>query len=173
MPKDAPEGTNQLILGGRRSGKSAYAETLALETGLPKTYLATSRAYDADHAARISAHRERREGQGWSVIESPDPLTLPDQLNALAQQEQVVLVDCLSMWLNNLFLDDMQVPDLTIPRGKARFIFVSMEVGLGLHPETSLGRRYADALGTLNQAIAAQVDRVTFVAAGLPLNLKG
>ena len=166
-------GNSQLILGGRRSGKSAYAETLALKTGLPKTYLATSRAYDADHAARIAVHRERREGQGWTVVETPDPLALQDQLLKLANQEQVVLVDCLSMWLNNLFLDEIDMPTLTLPKGQAQFIFVSMEVGQGLHPETSLGRRYADALGTLNQAIAAQADRVTFIAAGLPLVLKG
>ena len=168
-----PEGDSHLILGGRRSGKSAYAENLAIQSGLPKTYLATSRIYDEDQAARITEHRLRREGQGWKVLEVLEPLDLQDQLSALAPVRRCVLVDCLSLWLNNLFLDERELPTLAIPRNKARFLFVSAEVGLGLHPDSALGRRYADALGTLNQAIAAQADRVTFVAAGLPLTLKG
>ena len=166
---------SHLILGGRRSGKSAYAEDLALGSGLPKTYIATSRAYDADHQTRIDVHRARREGQGWQVIEAPDPGDLQAILDQQSNKDQVVLLDCLSMWLNNLFLDaaDMAVvPDLKLPSGPAQLLLVSMEVGLGLHPETSLGRAYADALGTLNQQVAKQADKVTFVAAGLPLPLK-
>lgn len=165
-------GKSHLILGGRRSGKSAYAEKLALEAGRPKVYVATSRAYDTDHAARIAVHRERREGQGWHVIETPDPLDLQAQLDSLAQTDQVILIDCLSMWLNNLFLDDIAVPALKVPSGAADFLFVSLEVGLGLHPENALGRAYADALGTLNQSIAAQIDQATLVIAGLPQQLK-
>ena len=159
---------SHLILGGRRSGKSEYAEQLVLGQGKPLTYIATSRAYDADHEARIAAHKKRRQGQGWSVVEVPNPLDLQAALERLRRQG-AVLVDCLSMWLNNLFLDQTPVPPLTIPKG---LTLVSLEVGLGLHPETQLGRAYADALGRLNQAVAKQVDRVIFVAAGLPLPLK-
>ena len=178
MPK------SHLILGGRRSGKSAFAENLALASGLPKIYLATSRAYDADHAARIACHKTRREGQGWRVVEVPNPMDVPPQLDLLAQEPAVVLLDCLSMWLNNLFLDrpldpqqdhgpnHREVPDLILPKGQATLLVVSSEVGLGIHPETALGRQYADALGTLNQSIAAQADQVTLVTAGLPLCLK-
>ena len=164
---------SHLILGGRRSGKSEFAEGLTLGLGLPKTYLATSRAYDDDHAARIAVHKARREGQGWAVVEVPDPLDLHSTLQGLADQNQAVLVDCLSMWLNNLFLDQTDVPVLTLPQGPAQFFFVSLEVGLGLHPETKLGRDYADALGLLNQSIARQADQVSLVIAGLPQILKG
>lgn len=162
-----------LILGGRRSGKSAYAESLARASGRPLTYLATSRPYDRDHAARIAAHKIRRQGQGWTVLEVSDPLALQAQLDALATEDRVVLVDCLSMWLNNAFLDEIDVPDLRLPQNAARVVLVSLEVGLGLHPETALGRAYADALGLLNQALAAQADQVSLIIAGLPVTLKG
>ena len=168
-----PNPIRHLILGGRRSGKSAFAEQAAFATGRPRTYLATSRAYDDDHATRIAEHRSRREGQGWTVVEAPAPLDLQEVLARLAAQDIVVLIDCLSMWLNNVFLDEIPVPTLTLPEGPADLIFVSSEVGLGLHPETALGRRYADALGLLNQSMAAQADQVTLVSAGLPLRLKG
>ena len=167
------QGQSHLILGGRRSGKSTYAENLALRSHLPKTYVATSRIYDDDHRARIARHRQRREGQGWQLLEVPKALDLQERLYNLAEQSQVVLIDCLSMWLNNVFLDGLNVPELKIPKERAQFILVSMEVGLGLHPQSPLGRQYADALGHLNQAVAQQVDRVTFIAAGLPLSLKG
>jgi len=164
---------SHLILGGRRSGKSAYAEALACEMGLPKTYIATSRIYDEGHAARIRAHRERREGQGWQVIEAGDPQALQGILEAQAAQPGAILVECLSMWLNNVLLDEAEVPRLQLPPGPGGLLFVSMEVGLGLHGETPLGRAYSDALGLLNQHMAAQVDQVDFIAAGLPLRLKG
>ena len=158
---------SHLVLGGRRSGKSEYAEAQVIERGGTLTYIATSRAYDADHQARIDAHRVRREGQGWTVLEVTDPLSLQATMDAARGP---VLLDCLSMWLNNLFLDGIPVPHLAIP---GNVTLVSLEVGLGIHPETKLGRDYADALGRLNQAVAKQVDRVTFIAAGLPLTLKG
>lgn len=158
---------SHLILGGRRSGKSEYAEAQVIRRGGTLTYIATSRAYDEDHQARIDAHRARREGQGWNVLEVPNPLDLQAVMDSARGP---VLLDCLSMWLNNLFLDDSGVPALAIP---ANLTLVSLEVGLGLHPETKLGRDYADALGRLNQDVAKQVDQVTFVAAGLPLILKG
>ncbi len=161
-----------LILGGRRSGKSAFAEQEARATGLPCTYVATSRVYDSDQAARIAEHRARRQGQGWTLVEVPNPLELQATLVQLAPHKQVVLVDCLAMWLNNLFLDAVPVPELRLPEGPATLLLVSGEVGLGLHAETALGRRYADALGILNQHIAAQVPKVSFIAAGLPLSLK-
>ena len=158
---------SHLVIGGRRSGKSAYAEQWAIDQGKPLTYIATSRAYDTDHQKRINAHRARRQGQGWAVIEVLDPLKLQTVLDT---SSGAVLVDCLSMWLNNLFLEKAPVPSLTIP---SHVILVSLEVGLGVHPETKLGRNYADALGRLNQIVAAQVDRVSFITAGLPLILKG
>lgn len=164
---------NHLVLGGRRSGKSAFAENLTLDLNLPKTYVATSRAYDEDHATRIKAHRARRKGQGWRVLEAPDPADLQGILDSLAGKTEAVLVDCLSMWLNNVFLDGAPVPGLTLPHGKTQFILVSLEVGLGVHPDTKLGRDYADALGTLNQSIARQADQVSLVIAGLPHVLKG
>jgi len=161
---------SHLILGGRRSGKSAFAEAEALALKKPLTYIATSRAYDKDHAERINLHRQRRQGEGWTVHESGDPTELQGNLNLASG---AVLVDCLSMWLNNIFLDNIDIPPLTLPVTDAYLILVSTEVGLGIHSETSLGRRYADKLGELNQSIAAQADKVSFVAAGLNLKLKG
>ena len=164
---------NHLVLGGRRSGKSAFAEAQARALGLPLTYVATSRAYDEDHAQRIAQHRQRRAHQGWHLLELPQPQDLQGALVTLAASPIAAVVDCLSMWLNNLFLDQLEVPDLRLPSGPAHLFLVSSEVGLGVHPETALGRRYADALGTLNQSLAAQADRAWLIAAGLPLALKG
>ncbi len=164
---------NHLVLGGRRSGKSAFAEVQARALGLPLTYVATSRAYDADHAQRIAEHRHRRAQQGWHLLEVPRPQELQGALATLAASPAAVVVDCLSMWLNNLFLDQVEVPALRLPSGPAQMFLVSSEVGLGVHPETALGRRYADALGTLNQSLAAQADKAWLIVAGLPLALKG
>ena len=161
-----------LILGGRRSGKSAFAETQARALNLPLTYLATSRTYDRDHADRIDQHQRRRLEQGWRLVEVPEPLDLQQQLTLAMATPGAIVVDCLSMWLNNLFLDQLDIPKLVLPPGPAHLFLVSSEVGQGVHPETALGRRYADALGILNQSLAAQADQVRLIVAGLPLVLK-
>jgi adenosylcobinamide kinase / adenosylcobinamide-phosphate guanylyltransferase len=165
-----------LVLGGARSGKSRHAETLARQTGLVRIYLATAEAHDQEMRARIAHHRENRAHDGWTTIE--EPLDLEGVLAREAASDRVVLVDCLTLWLTNVMLGGADVhaavtglvEALRAARGPV--ILVSNEVGLGLVPETPLGRDFRDAQGRLNQAVAAASDRVMFVAAGLPLVLK-
>ena len=170
-----------LVLGGARSGKSAFAERLVADSGLVPIYLATATADDDEMKARIAHHRAQRgqsgqSGQGWTTIE--EPLALVDALTREATHGRAVLVDCLTLWLSNLMLagrdPEIEARRLTRFLGVARYpvVFVSNEVGLGLVPETPLGRRFRDAQGRLNQIMAAAVPDVVFIAAGLPLWLK-
>jgi adenosylcobinamide kinase / adenosylcobinamide-phosphate guanylyltransferase len=164
-----------LVLGGARSGKSAFAEKLIGESTLTKVYVATATAGDDEMKNRIAQHRVRR-GEGWTTIEQP--LALVDTLTREATHNRAVLVDCLTLWLSNLMFAERD-PDVEARRlarflGVAKYpvVFVSNEVGLGLVPETPLGRAFRDAQGRLNQMVAAAVPQVVFMAAGLPLWLK-
>jgi adenosylcobinamide kinase/adenosylcobinamide-phosphate guanylyltransferase len=164
-----------LVLGGARSGKSAFAEKLIGDSGLTRIYLATAAAGDDEMKARIAHHRIQR-GEGWTTIE--EPLALVDALTREAIHGRVVLVDCLTLWLSNLMLaerdPDIEARRLTRFLGVTKYpvVLVSNEVGLGLVPDTPLGRRFRDAQGRLNQIVAACVPNVVFIAAGLPLWLK-
>ena len=168
----------ELILGGARSGKSRLAERLALESGLPVTYIATSQALDAEMAERIAHHRARRPAD-WALLE--EPLTLARVLRENAAAERCLLVDCLTLWLTNLLLLDDPVrlseerEALLESLGDlpGRIILVSNETGLGVVPLGELTRRYVDEAGWLHQALAERCQRVTFVVAGLPMVLKG
>ena len=164
-----------LVLGGARSGKSTYAEDLALRCGLSPVYIATSQAFDGEMDDRIALHRERR-GAEWNLSE--EPLDLIKVIRENDQSTKVVLVDCLTLWLSNLMHAERNV-DLEVQRLcemlstlSAKILFVSNEVGLGIVPENTLARHFRDHQGRLNQSIAAAVDRVDFIAAGLPLTLK-
>lgn len=164
-----------LVLGGARSGKSAFAERMIIESNLAPVYLATATAGDEEMQERIARHRTRR-GPDWTTVE--EPLALIDALTQVSQAGRAVLVDCLTLWLSNLMLAGRD-PDVEAER-LARFlgvaahpiVLVSNEVGLGLVPETRLGRDFRDAQGRLNQIVASSVPNVVFVAAGLPLRLK-
>jgi adenosylcobinamide kinase / adenosylcobinamide-phosphate guanylyltransferase len=164
-----------LILGGARSGKSLYAERLVENTASRGTYCATAEAGDAEMAERIAAHRARR-GPFWRTVEAP--VALASAIAAHAEPGRPILVDCLTLWLSNLLLAgkraDKEAGALCSALRKAAgpVVLVSNEVGMGLVPETPLGRRFRDAAGRLNQEIAALADRVVFIAAGLPLFLK-
>lgn len=164
-----------LVLGGARCGKSAFAEKLIGEHALTKIYVATATAGDDEMKDRIAQHRARR-GEGWTTIE--EPLALVDTLTREATRTRAVLVDCLTLWLSNLMFAernlDVEAKRLTDFLGVANssVVFVSNEVGLGLVPETPLGRAFRDAQGRLNQLVAAAVPQVVFMAAGLPLWLK-
>jgi adenosylcobinamide kinase/adenosylcobinamide-phosphate guanylyltransferase len=164
-----------LVLGGARSGKSRYAERLIEDAASCGTYCATAEAGDTEMAERIAAHRARR-GAFWCTVETP--LELAPTIAAEAASERPVLVDCLTLWLSNLLMAGRQ-PDTEVGllcralhEVVAPVVLVSNEVGLGLVPETPLGRHFRDAAGRLNQEIAALADRVVFIAAGLPLALK-
>jgi adenosylcobinamide kinase/adenosylcobinamide-phosphate guanylyltransferase len=162
------------LLGGARSGKSAYAEKLATALQAPWTYIATAQAFDDEMTERIALHRARR-GEGWSTVEAP--LELAQALRAVPDGRPV-LVDCLTLWLSNLMLAEHDLDALSVelesvlsaPRGP--WFVVSNEVGLGIVPDSALGRRFRDAQGRLNQRIAALADRVFFMVAGLPMQVK-
>jgi adenosylcobinamide kinase/adenosylcobinamide-phosphate guanylyltransferase len=165
-----------LVLGGARSGKSRWAEELAAGSGHAVTYLATAEARDGEMAERIARHHSDREGRGWSTVE--EPIEVADALRRLSRPDRLLLVDCLTLWLSNLMeagrIIEAETETLiaALAACPGPVVLVSNEIGLGLVPETPLGRAFRDAQGRLNQRIAAAVPRVVFVAAGLPLDLK-
>ena len=165
-----------LVLGGARSGKSRHAEDLVLAEGGQPHYIATAQAWDDEMRDRIAVHRARREGQGWVLHEAP--LDLAACLRALPEKAPV-LIDCLTLWLTNHLLAESdlraQGDDLAhaIAGRPGLTVAVANEVGLGIVPDNALARAFRDAAGRLNQDLAAQADKVVFIAAGLPLLLKG
>ncbi|OUS05607.1 bifunctional adenosylcobinamide kinase/adenosylcobinamide-phosphate guanylyltransferase [Rhodobacterales bacterium 52_120_T64] len=164
-----------LILGGARSGKSAFAESLATSTNRPRAYIATSQAFDTEMEAKIAKHRLDR-GPDWQTIEAPLDIGV-----ALAEvtAKSIVLIDCLTLWLSNqMHADadiDAEVANLltSLSATQNPVICVSNEVGMGLVPDTPLGRHFRDFQGRLNRKVAENADLAVFVAAGLPLTLKG
>ena len=163
------------VLGGARSGKSRYAESFVASLPRPWAYIATAEVRDEEMAARIAEHRAHRE-TGWQTIEAPHDLH--DAIRA-APKEAVVLVDCLTLWLSNIMHGPYDVDramdhlEEALHTRENATVLVSNEVGLGLVPETPLGRTFRDAQGRLNQRIAAIASRVIFVVAGQPLIVKG
>lgn len=166
----------ELIIGGARSGKSTLAERRAAESGLPVTYVATATSGDGEMAERIARHRARRPDH-WLTVEAPYQLAA--SLEAHAASRRLMLVDCLTLWLANLLDDTARLQTErralldALPRLPGTVLLVTNEVGLGIVPDNALARRFRDAAGWLNQDVAASCDRVTFVAAGLPMTLKG
>jgi adenosylcobinamide kinase / adenosylcobinamide-phosphate guanylyltransferase len=164
-----------LVLGGARSGKSRYAEHLIEEAAPGGVYCATAEAGDAEMAARIAAHRARRS-RFWDTIEAP--LALAPLIASEPRDERPLLIDCLTVWLSNLLLVGKPVEEeiaalcAALRLAAGPIVLVANEVGMGLVPETPLGRRFRDAAGRLNQDVAALADRVVFVVAGLPMVLK-
>ena len=164
-----------LVLGGARSGKSTFAEQLVEASGLARIYLATATAGDDEMRSRIAHHRERR-GEGWITVE--EPLALVDALTREATRGRAVLVDCLTLWLSNLMQAGADLDEAaddvvrTLDGYAVPVVFVSNEVGLGIVPDTPLGRAFRDAQGRLNMRMADRADRVVLMAAGLPLIMK-
>jgi adenosylcobinamide kinase/adenosylcobinamide-phosphate guanylyltransferase len=162
-----------LVIGGARSGKSALAERLVRASGLPRTYVATAEAWDDEMAARIAQHRADR-GERWRTVEAPH-----DLMPVLAAAAGVVLVDCLTLWLTNRMLAEADLAAegaalvAAMAASPARVVAVTNEVGMGIVPDNALARRFRDAQGRLNQAVAAQAGMVVGVMAGLPFVLKG
>lgn len=165
-----------LILGGARSGKSSLAEQLA-KVSDQVTYVATATAFDAEMTERITRHQHQRP-KDWQLIECP--LLLSDALTKLSGSGQTVLVDCLTLWLNNQLYHQPE-QDFTLARQQlaeavmqfeGELLLVSNEVGMGLVPIGELNRLFVDQQGWLNQQLATVCDQVIFVAAGLPLYLK-
>ena len=164
-----------LVLGGARSGKSAHAEALLDDHAGLRLYIATAEARDAEMAARIAAHRARRD-PAWRTVEAP--LALAQTLEAESRAGRALLVDCLTLWLSNLMgagrdiAAEIERLTACLGRIEGRTVLVANEVGLGIVPENATARAFRDHAGRLNQAVAQAAERVVFVAAGLPLTLK-
>ena len=165
-----------LVLGGARSGKSRHAEGLVTATPGPRVYIATAQIWDEEMADRVARHRQDR-GPGWTTVE--EPLDLPGALRRHAAAGTGVLVDCLTLWLSNLMMAEADIPAKSaellgaLAEVEGRVVLVSNEVGLGIVPDNALARRFRDHAGRLHQDVAALATRVVFVAAGLPMVLKG
>jgi adenosylcobinamide kinase/adenosylcobinamide-phosphate guanylyltransferase len=164
-----------LVLGGARSGKSRYAESLIEAAAAGGLYLATAEARDQEMRERIGRHRARR-GRRWATME--EPLEIGPLMAREARPSRPILVDCLTLWLANLLEAGREVEPAcaalaeTVAALDGPVVLVANEVGLGIVPENALARAFRDHAGRLNQAMAARADRVVFVAAGLPLLLK-
>jgi adenosylcobinamide kinase/adenosylcobinamide-phosphate guanylyltransferase len=160
-----------------RSGKSRYAESLALAQSAPVIVLATATAGDAEMARRIEAHRGHRPAH-WRVVE--EPLALAAVLTKAAGPDRFVLIECLTLWISNLLCQDdptrleSEVARLVQAWSQlpGQVVAVSNEVGLGIMPINDLARRFADIAGELHQALAAHSERVVSVVAGIPVMLK-
>ncbi len=163
------------VLGGAASGKSLWAENLLLSSHLEPVYLATARVFDDEIFSKVLLHKNRR-GPVWTNLEAEIDVGTPlEQL----EQHQAVLIDCATMWLTNLMMDDLDVEPAiegllkALRSCLAPVVVVSNEVGHGIVPENALARRFREAQGQLNCALAAQADLAVFVTAGLPQVLKG
>jgi adenosylcobinamide kinase / adenosylcobinamide-phosphate guanylyltransferase len=162
------------VLGGARSGKSRYAESVITALPPPWAYVATAESRDEEMAQRIGTHRSRR-GPHWQTIEAPRDLAAAlDSCKTMP-----VLVDCLTLWLSNLMLAEADIDaetaclEAALAAATAPVVLVANEVGYGIVPDYPLGRRFRDLQGVLNQRVAARADRVVLVVAGLPLAVKG
>lgn len=161
------------VLGGARSGKSRYAEGLAAKHRGPKTYIATAEAIDGEMQDRIAQHRKQR-GAGWNTLEAPLDLVA----TLAAQKSGLVLIDCITVWINNLMHHrrdvraELQKLCETLSATTGRIVIVSNEVGLGIVPGNTLTRAFRDEQGFANQRIAEVADEVIFLVAGVPMALK-
>ena len=159
-----------LVLGGARSGKSRFAEGLCK---IPGSYIATAQAFDDEMKVRIAKHRDDR-GANWNTIEEP-----LDLVAALKAAQGDVLLDCLTLWLTNLVMNDKDVEVeifnlvSTLARCSNKIVIVSNELGLGLVPEHGLSRRFRDLHGVMNQRVAEAAQCVVFMVAGIPQVIKG
>jgi len=170
--------TTYLITGGARSGKSSYAERIAAESKQDVVYIASANTFDEEMQDRVQRHINQRP-KHWKTIE--EPILLADKIKEYSRVENVILVDCLTMWVTNLLMKDdealfaKEIEKLhraltSIP---GTIIFVSNEVGMGIVPMGELSRRFVDESGRLHQQLASSVDTVLFMVAGLALEVKG
>ena len=171
----------QLILGGARSGKSRLAEQIAKDSNLTVTYVATAQVWDAEMQDRIEHHQSQRPSE-WQLIE--EQIYLADCLKRIDDEndaEQVILVDCLTLWMSNLLLNEDQNLQCIecdkllkmLPTLKSQIILVSNETGLGVVPMGEITRRFVDESGRLHQQLGQIADKVVFCVAGFPMALKG
>ena len=165
-----------LITGGSRSGKSSYAEQLALSLSDAPVYLATARIWDEEFRERVRRHQERR-GPQWTNIEEEKFLSRHDVA------DRVVVVDCLTLWCTNFFFDGQSDVDASLEALKAEFdrftdqeatfLFVTNEIGMGGTSDNALQRRFTDLQGWMNQYVASRADEVLLMVSGIPVKIKG
>jgi adenosylcobinamide kinase/adenosylcobinamide-phosphate guanylyltransferase len=166
-----------LVLGGARSGKTAFAERLALRAGVKPAYLATAEALDGEMRDRVASHKASR-GHRFATIE--EPVALADALIIASASHDVILVDCLTLWITNLLLANEDVAKhvgelvaVLVQLKAAKIVLVSNEVGLGIVPDNAMARTFRDLAGAAHQRLAEICDDVYFIVAGLPMTLKG
>lgn len=163
------------VTGGQRSGKSSFAQDKALKLSPTPTYLATSRIWDEDFKLRVKRHQDDR-GPEWENIEEEV------NIHHSPLKEKVVVIDCITLWLTNIFYDNDSNLDISFAKAKtiwtelmkqeAQLIVVSNEIGMGMHAETSIGRRFQDLQGWTNQFIAQHADEVVFMVSGISMKIK-
>jgi adenosylcobinamide kinase/adenosylcobinamide-phosphate guanylyltransferase len=168
-----------LVLGGVRSGKSSLALDLCNRMDGNRYFLATAQAFDDEMEYRIKRHQEER-GSSWTTVE--ESIEIAKKIRELDDEKAVILVDCLTLWLSNLYMKYesdtymvyKEIEELVtmLPGIKGRLVFVSNEVGMGIVPENRLARMYRDASGTMNRKIAGVAQKVVFTFAGLPMVIK-
>jgi adenosylcobinamide kinase/adenosylcobinamide-phosphate guanylyltransferase len=164
-----------LVIGGARSGKSRYAQSLAEASGRHPVLIATAEALDTEMAGRIARHASARDAR-WALVE--EPVALAAALQREARADRIVVVDCVTLWLAKLLLQDADLAAATRELAQSAaglggpVIFVANEVGSGIVPENPLARAFRDAQGLLNQALAEACEAAVLVAAGIPLRLK-
>ena len=166
-----------LVLGGARSGKTGFAERMAMRAGETPLYLATAQALDAEMLERVKLHQQQRQKR-FATLE--EPLALSKALRAAAKEQDVILVDCLTLWITNLLGAGQNVAEAVdelaaiLPQiVNSRVILVSNEVGLGIVPDNAMARMFRDLSGSAHQRLADICTEVHFVIAGLPMTLKG
>lgn len=166
-----------LITGGERSGKSSYAQNLALTLSDSPIYVATARKWDSDFQNRIDRHQQERD-ERWTNIEKEK------QLSEIDFTGKTALVDCVTLWLTNFFVDTKNDVSLSLEEAKAEFkkmavqentnlIIVTNEIGMGVHAETHIGRKFTELQGWMNQFLASKADQVVLMVSGIPVKIKG
>ena len=166
-----------LVLGGARSGKTAFAERLAMREGQKPAYLATAEALDGEMRERVESHQRGRAGR-FETIE--EPLALSRAIVEASARHDVILVDCLTLWITNMLMAEVDVAGAVeelaatlLEVRNAKIVLVSNEVGLGIVPDNAMARTFRDLAGSAHQRLAEVCDDVYFIIAGLPMTLKG
>jgi len=179
MPRSRLPKESVLVLGGARSGKSDYALQRAHKWKGQLVYFATAEAKDDEMKERIARHRAERRSRCWVTVE--EPLEVVWRLKEMDENIGAVILDCVTLWVSNALLNkqkdglESQVAELVeeLPLFPFHFLAVSNEVGLGIVPDSPLGREYRDLLGSVNQRLARACNEVVFMTAGIPLQVKG
>ena len=166
-----------LITGGERSGKSTYAQNLALQLSQSPVYVATARKWDVDFQNRIDRHQQERD-ERWTNIEKEK------YISEIDFSGKVALIDCVTLWLTNFFVDTNYDVNLSLEEAKKEFlsiasqentvfIIVTNEIGMGVHAETQIGRKFTELQGWMNQFLASKADEVILMVSGIPVRIKG